>query len=265
MQWGLKQIMAGAVVAAIGSAQASVVIGPSGSPLNGWTVEGLAGIKLDLSGDMLGFLDTSKTSVQVYGASSTVVSKDTDGYYTQVASSTLITSMTVDANQSLQALTSTGGLTLVTPLAKSVSSGGSLTITDLAVDLVNKKIFGDVIGANGVGAVAHVPLMNIESITGSTSVAFASCTAEFVPRCTYGVPNFSLSGLAFTSEGANVFSQSLGLLTLGKAALPIVNDGFGFVSKTYLPEPSSYALMGLGLAGIWATQRRRYRSQRLSD
>ena len=64
-----------------------------------------------------------------------------------------------------------------------------------------------------------------------------------------------MTGLSITTEGFNQFSKSLGLLTLGKSALLGVTD-FGSISSTIIaksvtavPEPSTYALMGLGLVG----------------
>ena len=51
----------------------------------------------------------------------------------------------------------------------------------------------------------------------------------------------------------------LGLLSLGKGALATVSD-FGTINTTVIasvPEPTTYALMGLGLVGIAAVARRR--------
>jgi PEP-CTERM motif len=134
---------------------------------------------------------------------------------------------------------------------KSVSSGGSLTVTDLNVDLANKKVYATIIGGNGVGTLNNFYLWNIGSITGATTVAGA------------GTYTTSLTGLSITTAGFNTFVQSLGLLNLGKSALSGVTD-FGTITSTIVaknvaavPEPSTYALMALGLVGMGVVARRR--------
>jgi hypothetical protein len=86
-----------------------------------------------------------------------------------------------------------------------------------------------------------------------------------------------ISGLKVTTEGFNFFKNSLGLLSTGVNALAAVNNdltdpdtgavvgigGYGTVRSTVLftvrevPEPSTYALMGLGLVGMSLVARRR--------
>jgi hypothetical protein len=66
--------------------------------------------------------------------------------------------------------------------------------------------------------------------------------------------------LSITTAGFNVFTQSLGLLTLGVGALQTVDD-FGTITSTInvsaVPEPSVYALMGVGLVAVGLVSRRR--------
>lgn len=85
-----------------------------------------------------------------------------------------------------------------------------------------------------------------------------------------------ISNLMATTAGYNFFRDSLGLLTTGQNALKAVNNdltdengdfvakgGYGTVTSTVIftvrevPEPSTYALMGLGLVGISLVARRR--------
>jgi len=249
MKFAMKSIVAATAFVAAGVASAASVTVTAGSGVyNNLKFSGSGA--LSFSSDLLGALDTGKVSVAGYGAATATVVKDSDGYYVTASAAAPITALTIDSttNAVLDAAT-TGGATQTAPVLKSVSSGGSLTVTDLNVDLANKKVYATIIGANGVGTLTNFYLWDIGSITGATTVGAA------------GTYTTTLTGLSITTAGFNTFVQSLGLLTLGKAALTSVTD-FGTITSTIVatpavPEPSAYALMGLGLAGISLVARRR--------
>jgi len=247
-----KSLIVLSAFAAAGLASAASVTVASNTAYNGLTFSGSG--TLSFSSDLLGALDTGKVTVANYGSATTSVSKDSDGYYTAVSAAAPITSLTIDSSSmAVMGAATTGGATQTAPVLKSVSTGGSLTVTDLNVDLANKKVYATLIGGNGVGTLTNFYLWDIGSITGATSVTGA------------GTFTTTLSSLSITADGLSKFSQSLGLLTLGKAALSSVTD-FGTITSTIIaktapastiPEPSSYALMGLGLIGMSLVARRR--------
>ena len=248
MQSTIRQIAAAAALLAIGIAQAASVVIPVGSNYGGIQLEGVG--SLNFSADFLSALDTYKASVAGYGAAVPAITKDTDGYYTQVSVTAPITSLTIESTSGVVlAATTAGGATQTAPFLKSVSSGGSLTVTDLNVDFANKVVYATLIGGNGVGTLTNLALWNIGAITGTTSVTG--------PGTFF---NATVSGLTITSNGFNEFAQSLGLQSLGKAALSGVTD-FGTITiAPGIPEPSSYALMGLGLVSVvFAIKRRQAR------
>lgn len=232
--------MASLIALALGAQAASVVV-PAGTGVYSGLIFTGSGT-LTFSADLTSALGAGKVSVSSFGAAVGTILKDSNGLYSKVSVSAPLTSLTIDTstNQVVGAATA-GGVTQVVPVFKSVSSGGSLTVTDLDVDLANKRVYATLIGGNGVGTLTNFYLWNIGSITGSTAISGP------------GTFSTTLSGLSITAEGVNKFSQSLGLLSLGKSALSGVTD-FGTITSVIavpvIPEPETYALMGLGLVGV---------------
>lgn len=241
MKHFLKTIAATAMFVAAGASHAETIL--AGQTWNNLNFSGDA--TLSFSADLLGALDTGKIALAQFGNATANVVKDTDGFYTSASATAPIISLDINANN-VTAVATTGGMTMTAPVVKSVSSGGSLTVTDLSADLSTKTIFATIIGGNGVGTLTHFALWKYDSLSGSTEVNGPDTYKN------------TISGLSLTSNGFTVFSRSLGLLSLGKAALNGITD-YGTISSTIVavPEPSTYALMGLGLLGMAATKRRR--------
>ncbi|MBI3384133.1 MAG: PEP-CTERM sorting domain-containing protein [Aquabacterium sp.] len=240
-----------AVLLGLSTAHASVV---TTSPLDA----GLSGTAtLSFNPDLLGALDTGRVSVAPnQPIIQPQVIRDTDGFYSSVSVTAPITSVTYDpSSREIFGVGTSGGLVMTAPALKSVSSGGSLTVTDLRADLSAQTIYATVIGANGVGTLNNMALWNFNGLSSGTSPLSATIT-----------------GLSITVQGFDAFTKSLGLLSLGKAALAGVTD-FGTITSTIypllsappgpdwhitsVPEPTTYALMGLGLAGLAVARRRR--------
>lgn len=250
-----RQVVAVSMLAMGGLAQAAYVDVPAGtpSPYDGFTYQGA--LALTYGADVMGAWDTLRASVSSYGAGVATAVRDTDGFFTQLSQAAPMTSMTVDSDTGVPVrYNSAGGATITVPVLKSVSSGGSLTLTDLSVDFKQKQVNATIIGANGVGTLTNVHLLDIQSIAfegaGQGCPAFGNCA----------YPRFTASGLILTAEGLSKVSQSLGLITQGRSGFGDPID-FGVLTTVAIPEPSTYALMGLGLVGVWVgTKKRRARS-----
>lgn len=211
---------------------------------------------LTFSQDLLDALNTASISaVNFAPATSNIVG--TPGAYTTISASAPMSSMLLNTDTlAVTGVSTKGGMSLTAPgTVKSISTGGSLTVTDISVDLTSKVVYATIIGGNGVGTLNNFALWNYANLTGPTTYA--------------GPGNYTddITGLSLTSTGFTVFSQALGLGSLGKAAMQGISD-YGSIHSVLntklvldttpsIPEPSTYALMGLGVAGIALARRRK--------
>ncbi|TAK92936.1 MAG: PEP-CTERM sorting domain-containing protein [Aquabacterium sp.] len=263
MKFNMKSLVVAAALVAAGAANASsLTLTPGGSVTDqGWTVSGLSGSgTLSFSSDLLGALYAGSVDVaQVDPAQVTIVGSLADGGFTQVSAAAPITGLTgtFDGTTVSVSQVATAGGALQTSYADDfTNSGGSLEIKNLRVDLGAKIVYADLVGGNGVGEKNGIALWNIGSITGPTSITAAEGT--------FTVTNH-LSQLSITDQAFGYFIDSLGIMTGGYGVLQGIKD-YGSIDSTItvtatkvpsVPEPSTYALMGLGLVGMSLVARRR--------
>lgn len=267
MKFALKSIVAAAAFVAFGVAHAgaTLTLPVNGSVTDqGWTVSNLSGSgKLAFSSALVGALNSGGITVTAVAPAISDIVTRTNGQYKSVAAAAPVTSLSGSFDGTTLSISSVGtaGGALQTALVDPegfASTGGSLSITNLRVDLGAKKVFARLEGGNGVGVVDNLYLWDIANITGPTSFAA-------VPGVTTSVN--SLTGLSINAPAFDLFAKSLGLTAAGIAALQTVTD-FGKIDSTIsvtatamatpaIPEPSTYALMGLGLVGMSLVARRR--------
>lgn len=223
MKVAFKSLIAAAAFIAAGAASAATVTVTLGNTVyKGHTLSG--GETLTLGADANAWLDTIKGTVAANGASTVVATQDTDGFYSSITMTAPLVSLNVDdATDNLQSLAASGGITLTAPTMRYISSGGSVTLTDLNVDLNAKKVYATVIGANGVGTVTNVALWDIDTVLGPTNIA--------LPANGGGTFNLAVQGLHLTADGTTKVVSSLGLARLGQAALAAVSD-FGSIAMS---------------------------------
>lgn len=144
-----------------------------------------------------------------------------------------------------------GGVVLSTAGDGFASTGGALTLSRFAVDLVNQTIYADVQGSHGVSLMKQMPAWHYAEMVGPASLGF-------VVGITSGHNVFA--GLTVTDQALDVFSQALGLTDAGRLALTYVTD-FGSISSSFaipvdgpllpsVPESSTWLLMALGLVAL---------------
>lgn len=160
-----------------------------------------------------------------------------------------------DTTRTVTGVQSLGGLVQTVATANAASRGGNITVQNIRVDLTTKTLFADVSGANGLAS-SNIAFFNYTSLSGSTTMPtlLAGQSATI---------NTTLSGLTLTAAGKQALVTGLGLRGIGLTTLNNLTD-FGTLESSItvtgvaaVPEPSTYALMGLGLAGAAFIARRR--------
>jgi hypothetical protein len=273
MNFALKSLVAAAVIASAGAASADVTTATGGTfSLNGnsYTLQGGSGT-LSFSASLISALNVAGVAVTSVAPAVVTETYTYDPVFeentrTGSKASAPITSVKTSDTGNVLTVSTAGGALQTAPKLSGVSLGGTLEVKNLAVDLTNKRIYasltgnftGVATGAAGTagGAITTVDnfyLWNFASITGPTTVTGA------------GTYNNTISGLTITSEGFKYFVSALRLVNTGVSTLTTVTD-YGSITSTInvtanstpaVPEPSTYALMGLGLAGIAVAARRR--------
>jgi hypothetical protein len=262
MKFNLKSLVAAAAFVAAGAANAAapLTLEVGGSVTDqGWTVTGLTGSgTLSFSPILLEALFAGSVFVEgVEPAVATIEGGLAEGGYVSVKAAAPVTSLsgTFDGTTVSIANVSTAGGAKQTSFADDfTNTGGSLEIKNLRVDLGARIVYADLVGGNGVGTVNNLALWNIGKIEGPTT---------FVAQEGTITANNTLSELSITTPAFNLFVQSLGIIEGGFGVLQGISD-YGTITSTIsvtataaVPEPSTYALMGVGLVGIALMARRR--------
>lgn len=188
---------------------------------------------------------------------------------TQVGSVSLIP----DGSQALVGSVGTeGGFALRGSTIRGVLTGGEARIENLRIDLPNKVVVADLSGTRfATGSVAAVSydmpgtvLWNIASITGPATFSAAGFPPSPLsgpqPEPVLVTANNVASGLSITVAGYAFFTGALGMQAAGVSTLQSVTD-YGTIkfSTSYansIPEPSTWLMFGVGLAGISLVRRK---------
>jgi hypothetical protein len=189
------------------------------------------------------FTDAVISAFAAGGVNITAVAPAT---WTAPAATTPVGAIDLDGSGNVLSVTTSGGLyQQSTP--NFTNTGGNITVTDLRVDFTSNTIFANVSGANGLASNPSLALFTFSSVTGDTALTGP------------GTYNTTISGLSMTAAGRAAYATGLGLNAIGQSVLGAISD-YGRIESSItapVPEPSTYALMGIGLAGVAFMARRR--------
>jgi len=296
MKFALKSLVIASAFVAMGAAQAATTTQTlnvnSSVTDQGWTLDKLSGNgTLTFSDSLISALNTAKVSIApVSPATVSGVAGVAPGSYPKggaVSAAAPITSVTGNFDGTTLSVTTVrtaGGAAQTTIKNGATNGAGFLEIKNLEVDIVNKIVYADLSGGNGFVSVNRYALWTFEALGGPTSFSVPNPAV----KTDYVVSN-DIHGLFFVNQadGLAKFTQALNLNSIGSSALKSVDNkasttnidnttfggtnapygkaaGFGWINSTIkvtatpaIPEPSTYALMGLGLVGLSLVARRK--------
>ena len=249
-------VIAAAALVAAGSASAALVT----INANDGLIDGAG--TLTFSENLRNALNVGSVTAEAFGDATSAIT-GAPGAYTNIAVSAPVTSLVYDdtTNQVTKVFTS-GGARQVAGNVAGVSGGGWVEVGNLEVDLVTNQIFGTIVGQSDAGASVdyYGKIFSIGAVTGDTTFKDGAALT-------------SLTTLALDSVAFTQISTALELEFLGNISLQAASANFGDINSFIcvpnlagggcsqppvpsIPEPSTYVLMGLGLAGLVVARRR---------
>ncbi len=266
MKLSFNKLVAAAALVAMGAAHAEispVLTISEGQTVTyaGWTVSNARGT------GTLAFDTTLKNALNLAGIQMAAIAPatlnaplNTRGQYASISAASKVTSGSGIFNTDTQILqvvgvSSVGGATMTAISDDGATNyGGFLSIQNIGADLPTRTIYADVTGGNGVAAKRLAMWTFCDTcLTGQTAFPAVVGTTTSVN---------SVSGLTITADAFEYFATALGPSDFGKTSMAGIK-AYGTFNTTSsmdvakVPEPSTYALMGLGLVGIAAVARRR--------
>ena len=179
-----------------------------------------------------------------------------------------LASMTVDGPDEADNLTVlseqfSGRIQFTSQAGALAASSATLALSDLRIDHQSNQVFARVSDASGNAIATDLAVFQFDDVAyvlppGSYSQVLTCLPTnpQCIARLNGAESHPTLNNLQFTSQGRTLWDQTFQLLPLGVTMMDSVGS-LGSLSAAPVPEPSTWALMGIGLAGIALARRRR--------
>ncbi len=174
------------------------------------------------------------------------------GLTSPVGAQGFVTTNAQDTVNGITSIATVGGIHLAAA-SNFAGNGGNVTLSNFSVDLASATVFADVT-ANGT-SMGSIDVFTATALSGPAVVIMNNF--DGLGETAF---NFSASGLQWTLDGQNAIIAGLRFNTTGASSLTSITDA-GSLSTSPVPEPSSTALLGTGLAAFGLLRRSTWRRQ----
>lgn len=243
------------------TAHADVVV-PVGGTHEGVTFQG-AKLDWNYSTSLLSFIDVTQLVSQPIPPATLVatITYDEDigaNITSQARITTPVTAMGVGATGQISSAYTAGGVAWTTPRAAGISQGGTLSISNLTIDLASQRILGSITGnfsgvsynngvAVGSAGTDGAPITTLDNFHLWDFSSLAGDTTW--PALATSGGSLSISQVRFTQDAFAHVVSALRLGNTGNSVLHSVNN-LGTLSISPVPEPSSAWLLMGGLLSL---------------